>query len=391
MTETSSSEIRVGLVIAAAIAIAAAAIFSIGKETRFLTGAQVIEAHFHLINGLQAGAPVTLSGVNIGAVESIHFPPDPTADYVIVKMWIEGSAEPRVRADSKAQIRSAGLLGDKFIELTRGSPSAPPAEPGAVVASTDPIDYESVLQSTTNEDFFANVVSATSEMRTILGQLENGHGVLSQMLRDDGRQRLDLRTAAETLDHVNRLSVQLSETLDRLNHGRSIAATMLSERTDGRKLLSDLSSSMVSLRTSAQRLDQLTARLQQAQGTLPQLLENRRYAAEILPELKQSTRDLQEILQKINSGQGSLGQMVNDPTLYNEAKGMLDGGGWGLSLLHGLYSVSHPFRSPQTSAEAAQPALPNPDLQPAILTGGAASTPSGAGPAAAPTGGVGAP
>jgi phospholipid/cholesterol/gamma-HCH transport system substrate-binding protein len=348
---TSSSSIRVGLVIAGAIAIAAMTIFSIGKETRFLTGAEVVEAHFGHINGLQAGAPVSLSGVNIGAVESIRFPADPQADYVVVKMWIEGSAAGRVRVDSLAQIKSIGLLGDKFIELTRGTPSAEPAEPGTVLRSEEPIDYEQLLRRTGTGDFVANVVSATNSLRVVLEELEKGNGLLAELLRP-GRhdKRLDVSSIAETLAHIDHLTTELDGTLDRLNHGQGLAAAMLNDRTNGHRVLAYIASSAASLRSTAQRLDQFTARLESAHGTLPRLLEDRQYADDLLPKLKRSTRDLDEILRKINSGQGTLGQMVNDPSLYYEARGMLDGGGWGWSLLHGFYGVTHPFRSPSAGA-----------------------------------------
>ncbi len=285
-----SSSLRVGLVIAIAIAIAAAATFSIGQGKRFLSGAELLEAHFRRINGLQTGAPVSLSGVNIGAVESIRFPQDPQANYVVVKLWVEGLAAPRVHIDSQAQIESMGLLGDKFLELTPGTPNAPAAEPGTILNSTDPIDYEAMLRTTSQGDFLANVVTTTQSLRVILDRLENGKGLLSELIRgnESGGKQLKMASLMETLDRLDRVAGQLEETLNRLNHGNNLAAAMLSNKTNGRRMMADLSSSAASLRTTSARLDQLTARLEKARGTLPQLVEDRQYAADLLPQIKQS-------------------------------------------------------------------------------------------------------
>src|ERR1700692_3669499 len=115
---------RVGAVIAGGLAIIGFAIFSIGHGARVLRRTDTIESHFHRIDGLQTGAPVSLSGVNIGAVASIRFPEDPHADYVIVKMWIVDADLARVRSDSVAQIDTMGLLGDKYVEITGGNPQS---------------------------------------------------------------------------------------------------------------------------------------------------------------------------------------------------------------------------------------------------------------------------
>ncbi len=368
MAESRFTALRVGLVIAAAIVIAAVAIFSIGKGARFITGAEFFEAHFHHTNGLQTGAPVSLSGVNIGAVESIKFPPDRAADYVVVKLWVEGSAAPRVRADSEALIKTMGLLGDKYLELTPGTPGAPSAEPGALLKSEDPIDYEALLRRPGAGDFVANMVAMTTSLRTILDNVEKGQGLLGQLIRGDEKNKLNFASISETLGRINGLATELEVTAKRLNHGKGLAAAMLSDRTNGRQVVADLSSSVASLRTTAQRLDRLTARLEKAQGTLPRLVEDRQYAEELLPELRQSTHDLEEILQKINSGQGTLGAVVNDPSLYHQAKGLLGGGGWGLSVLRGFYSLTHPFHAAEEPSQAPQAAAMSPPDQQSTTT-----------------------
>lgn len=363
--------LRVGAVILVALGIVAVGMFSIGTGSRLIIGSETFEAHFHRTNGLQAGAPVSLSGVNIGAVERLHFPEDPHATYVVVKLWVEGSAAARVRTDSVAQIRTMGLLGDKYLELSPGSPNSPPAEPGSILRSEDPLDYEALLTRPGSEDFFANVLAVTTSLRTILEQIEQGHGLIGQLVMGQevkGKQQVTLASLADTLARINHLNSQLEDTLERIRHGQGLAGALISERTNGRKVLDDLTSSVADLRKVSERLDRLTARYEQAHGMLPRLMEDRLYADQILSELRQSSHDLEEILDKINRGQGTAGALVNDPTLYYQAQGLLAGGGWGFSLMRGLYAVTHPFTSPSSP----------PPIQPAPIsaTGTAPSDPA---------------
>jgi len=336
------------------------AIFSVGRGTRLFTGSEVFEAHFHRINGLQAGAPVTLSGVNIGAVESIAFPDDPGKSYVIVKIWVEASAAVRVHTDSVAHINTMGVLGDKFLELSPGTPSSPPAAAGAVLPSRDPIDYQAVLQKQGTSDLIANVIAISNSMRSLLETINRGHGLVAELVRGQpgasSSERLTLASIRRTLDGLNRLSAQLSKTAERVNRGRGLAAAMLSNKTDGRKLLTELSTAATAVNDTTRHLDKLVQRLDRAQGLLPRLFEDRAYADETLDNLRQSSRDLRDILHKINTSQGTIGLMVNDPALYTRVKELIgSSGGWGLWLWRGLYPLTHPFESPPPAVRPITP------------------------------------
>jgi hypothetical protein len=65
--------------------------------------------------------------------------------------------------------------------------------------------------------------------------------------------------------------------------------------------------------------------------------------AQVMSNLRRSSNDMHEVLEKIDGRQGTLGLMVNDPTLYNNATNLVGASGWGFSLLKGMYSLSHPF------------------------------------------------
>jgi phospholipid/cholesterol/gamma-HCH transport system substrate-binding protein len=355
VAEQRYSNVAVGLLIMAALAILGAAVFSIGGARRFIGSTEIFEAHFHRTNGLQTGAPVTLAGVDIGAVQSIRFPADPHATYVVVRFWVHGAAADRMRADAECWIRTMGLLGDKFIEIGPGTPGAPPVSPGSVLTAHDPVDYETIMGPKNAGDLFANVMSVSSSLRDLLDDMQKGKGLLGQLMRGD---KFSLASMQQTFEHLDRASIQLELMLSRINRGQGLAGAMLSEKVNGRKVVQDFAASAASLKVSAERIETLTARLEKAQGLAPRLIEDRQYADEVMRELRDSSRNLEEILRKINTGQGTAGLLVNDPGLYNDAKNLLGGGGWGLPIMRGLYSLTHPFSGAGTNANAPAESLP---------------------------------
>jgi phospholipid/cholesterol/gamma-HCH transport system substrate-binding protein len=356
--------IRVGALIAGAIAILCFAIFSIGHGSRFLRRTHFLEAHFQRTNGLQAGAPVTLSGVTIGAVDSIRFPANPRADYVVVTMWIDASAFNRVRTDSVAQISTIGLLGDKFVEITQGTPTAPSVRPGAVIAARNPIDYATLLQKKGTSDLIANVMAIAESMRSLLQEVEKGHGLLTALIKGEPghpeETRLTLDDIRGAFASMERLSTEMDTMVRKINRGEGLAGAMLSNRINGRRILLNVDRAAASMSATSQKLDTLIDRLSRAQGAVPRLLEDKQYGDQLLANMRQSSEDLRNIMHKIDTGQGTIGLAVNDPAVYKEAKTLLaaEGSvGWGVRLMNVLYGLTHPFSggSSETPAASAQP------------------------------------
>jgi phospholipid/cholesterol/gamma-HCH transport system substrate-binding protein len=361
VADSAYARVRVGALIAAGLGILGFAVLTIGHGAQLFTRTEILQAHFERIEGLETGAPVTLSGVRIGAVDSIMFPPEPENGYVIVRIWVEQSAAERVRTDSIMQIHSMGLLGDKFVALTPGTAAAPPATPDTVLASINPIDYEAILQREGTDDLIANVMAISGSLRAILASIETGHGLVSELVRgedaNEPQHRLTLESIQITLDHVDKLSVALSQVMDRVNRGQGLVGAMLSDQTNGKQFLDNIGQTTTKIRETSARMDSLIARFDKANGILPQLMENKEFADDVLPNLRQSSRDLKDILQKINSRRGTAGMLVNDPTLYNQLTGFMgNGGGWGIRFINGFYDLTHPLASPVPGA-GAQPAM----------------------------------
>jgi phospholipid/cholesterol/gamma-HCH transport system substrate-binding protein len=87
------------------------------KEIGFGDSSYRLTAGFEQIGGLKAGAPVSMSGVTIGRVESIGY--DFTEYKAKVVLRIDGRYD-RIPEDSDASIFTAGLLGGQYVGISPG-------------------------------------------------------------------------------------------------------------------------------------------------------------------------------------------------------------------------------------------------------------------------------
>jgi hypothetical protein len=97
------------------------------------------------------------------------------------------------------------------------------------------------------------------------------------------------------------------------------------------------------------------------------LLSDQKYADRLLANMQTSLAEMKDILQKIDEGRGSVGLAVNDPTLYYDAKNFLGGNGsigWGVRMLNGIYSLTHPLSRPSATRPIASSPMSAADSPP---------------------------
>lgn len=136
-------EVLVGLFLLGSMGVLLAmVIFFAGKQQAFEERFDV-QARFSRVAGLETGATVRLSGINVGKVASVEFD---RSGLILVRMEILGKYQKWIRTDSKARITSAGLLGDKVMDISVGSVDAEVLEENAILPSEDPIDVGELIE-----------------------------------------------------------------------------------------------------------------------------------------------------------------------------------------------------------------------------------------------------
>jgi len=206
-----SKEVRLGLFIVAALAILSFGVFYIGnKETRFKS-TYLLKTQFENVGGLNDGADVRVGGIRKGTVKSIDLPKRPDGKVTVV-MNLESATRDVVKKDSLAAIKSEGLLGDKFVEISFGSVDAEKVKNGDTLRSQPPVDIADVIGKATHildttQTAVENIGNAAGNLESISAKINGGKGSVGALINDKS-----------VYNQANKAATDLQENMEALKH-----------------------------------------------------------------------------------------------------------------------------------------------------------------------------
>lgn len=134
-------EIIVGLFMLTGIIAISFLAFRLGDIGLFNQNQYELMARFTSASGLKQGAAVEMAGVKVGKVDAIRFNPD---DYLAeITMALDNTV--KVPDDSIASIRTAGIIGDRFIKLSAGGSDTMLANGGEILETEPSINLEELI------------------------------------------------------------------------------------------------------------------------------------------------------------------------------------------------------------------------------------------------------
>src|ERR1700758_4880701 len=167
--------LRVGIFVLISLLAFIIFVFALGGERSFFKKRYKIQTSFTNTAGLSPGAAVRLSGVRIGTVKNIQFPENPSNNFIVVVMEVNEQGMKRIGPDAVATIRTEGLLGDKYIEILRGTTPPPKKLPDMIqITSYTPPELEKLLgQSEELVENVTNIAKSLDEIVKTFGKEEN--------------------------------------------------------------------------------------------------------------------------------------------------------------------------------------------------------------------------
>src|SRR3954471_5140847 len=156
--------IRAGLFVALGLALAGVVIFLISKERNLFDKQVAYIGAFDNVDGLVLDAPVRLGGLQVGQVTKISFAPDLGDKRIIVTMEVASKFKDRIRKDSVARVTGRGVLGDKAVDISLGSPEAEPVPSGGELETGTSGDISSLLKAT--GEIIDNAVGITRDLKS---------------------------------------------------------------------------------------------------------------------------------------------------------------------------------------------------------------------------------
>ncbi len=257
---------RLGIFIFLGTVLFVIAIFLIGnKESLFATTINV-KTRFPDVQGLKSGAPVRLSGMDIGSVGAIALVDD-SSGIVEVNLKIENSVKHLIRLDSEATIETEGLVGKKIIVVSPGSMEYEMISENGLIKAKPPVSISEIIGE--SQATISNIKLITKDFSEIVNKINRGTGTIGKLVNDD-----------------------------RLYY----AAVNVSESAD------------TSLNLMTERFDVISSYVLEAGASVEQIIAG----------LDSLINDVQLVVDSVRSGRGVLGKLITESSLLDSVKIVMD-------------------------------------------------------------------
>ena len=273
-----NSEVKVGITVLLA-AIAAVIGFRFMSDIPVFKQAQEYTSTFERVDGLGTGSQVIIRGVKVGSVNRVQLV---ESDSVMITMRLD--LDERLPKNSIARLTSLGLIEGKSIVIERGDSDEYIEEGGRVKGIY--VDSMMEVLGERGEEIGEDLSDSFTELNQFLRQL-------NKTLDDESSASLD-----RTIHNVESVTRNISDVLD-------------SKKEEINEAIASGSSMMGQLDTMA------TTNRPKVDSLMASLEYNVRELEKVRVEIESASGNLNEILEKINSGEGTLGRLVNDPSMYD--------------------------------------------------------------------------
>lgn len=293
-------QVRVAVLIAVSLLLLIYGVYRVGEIFDVFADRYEVVTFVPSALGLREGAPVTLAGQRIGQVSRIEFIPirqKRAGNNLRVVLAINEHVQEQIRSDSRAFLRTQGLLGDKFVDIQPGTVTAQVLQRGDTLEAGKSVDMDEFInQAATALDQASTMVT---DLRDVTGGLARGEGTLGRFLNDE---QLYERMVAAT--------GELSVTLAQINRadgtfGRLVRDPAMYEQLQG----------------AVSRVDSIGALVLNGQGSVGKLLRDDAMFNNLAGATARADSvmaGINELVGRMREGNGSLQKLMTDPALYDQ-------------------------------------------------------------------------
>jgi phospholipid/cholesterol/gamma-HCH transport system substrate-binding protein len=332
--KTTLSQLRVGLLAIATIAILIIFILSVTGDIGLFKKTVKMTTRLSAADGLKKGDEVRLAGKLIGKVDEVGFtgvPATPNDKTIVITMRLDSSeVGDRIRSDSKAVLAQQGFLGDRVIDILPGTTAGTQLGEGAEIPSADQAGLAQIFGGA--NDILVQFNTVGKQLQEVMDNINKGEGTVGKLLHDDTIYVNLNRTVLEGQALIKRIQ-EGEGTIGRLindpalyNDVRStvtdlkaMTADLQSGKGSAGKLLKDeqlyaqLNETIAKANKAVDKLDGIVADLQAGKGTAGKLLKDEA----LHDELKATVASVRSVTERLDRGEGTAGKLLKDEKLYN--------------------------------------------------------------------------
>jgi phospholipid/cholesterol/gamma-HCH transport system substrate-binding protein len=325
------SQLRVGLTVIFASLILALLLFLMSGTGGFFSHRITLVSFFDNASGLRVGAPVRLSGVDIGNVAAIRVVPDKDKQITPVEVIMKVSTKYgfNLRRDSVTSLDTAGVLGETYLDIDSSQAVGTPAKDGDTLPTQVHPDFNEVVRS--SQSTLQNMDALLKRADRILAFAESGKGSIGKLIYDPTLYNRFSDTVGDFQGIVNQIAKgqgslgalinsndaynKFLATLDKIN---GVVDDIQAGKGTAGKFLKDPALYNNANDTIA-NLKQVTEDINAGKGTLGRLTKDQ----ELADKINTTVTKLAALTSDLEAGRGTAGKLFKDDTLYNNANQML--------------------------------------------------------------------
>ena len=284
-------QLRLGLLAVAVLALLAVAILRLDAVGSLF--GRPVEFTVRLADGLglREGSQVTVAGLPAGIVSTLRVTTahHDSSTVVAALVRMNGEQFALLRDDSRSRVRALGLLGDRLLDFTPGSPNR------RALRDTDTLDVEGFAELgdlfSAADTAMRAVTAVSGELRGVATKLKKGDGTIGRLFND-----------AALYDSLLRTVRRADAVLARLQGGQGTLGRMLRDTT----LYGSVTSAAIALDSAASLLNDRT-------GVIARLQRDTSFYT----RLRRATTGVDSLVRGLNAGQGTAGQLLVERELYD--------------------------------------------------------------------------
>lgn len=282
-----NKEVRIGIIVLSAILLSYWGLNYLKGQDIF-TSQKAIYAVYNRVDGLLPSNVVQVNGYKIGFVRTISLMPDHSGR-LIISMHIK--SELKIPRNSRAEIFSTDFLGTKAVQLIFGDSKEDIQDGDTLISS---------VQTSLTDAVGAEVAPIKEKAENLLASLDSVAAVFREVFNQE--TKLNLKKSFESI----------SKALNSIDNIATTVDTMLGKKNGRIKLLlENLESITGNIKNHNQQIGEVIDNFSGISDTL-----RRANLSQTILNLKNTLDKTSSIFDKVNKGEGTLGLLVNDDSLY---------------------------------------------------------------------------
>ena len=200
MDKRISTNLFVGVFVLIGLTLFVLLLFNMGGGQGVFSSQYTLFGKFAHVKGLHYGSEITLNGLRVGTVKNIHISAE--AKELVVELSLNKKFHDRIRKDSVAKVVTQGMLGDKYIDVTLGTPTEPTLNHGEFIETAEEKDLftkgggfiDELSKKFDNrgdiDSILKNLNRASYDIATITAEAKKGKGLIAELTNGKSGERL---------------------------------------------------------------------------------------------------------------------------------------------------------------------------------------------------------